>query len=237
MAGAHGDTASLDSAPIEDTIPCYYKFPKAPRDAFQSIIKITVYRGFLSHHSNLFKRLLAGPLKDSDTHSLRHEKVEAFQIFYDKLFSGHLANDFIGMSKSMMPLMRTARIPTMGPIISSINIDRLVGVRTQSAGTATSWAIYDATVPNRETGAEPSIRILVTWDIPGGVAWSSSLKMTRVKYVLLIDFLQNFENCFVEAKEKMAENIEPVRETSGHNDGEESQDIAMNLFDLAARRS
>ena len=71
-------------------------------DAFKKMITITVgqdhtardfqvYRGLLSHHSALFKRLLAGPLEDSNSHSLRYENVDVFQIFYDWLFSGELA--------------------------------------------------------------------------------------------------------------------------------------------------
>jgi hypothetical protein len=73
-------------------------------DAFKSIITITVgeghgardfqvYRGLLSHHSQFFKRFLLGTLKNSNSHSLPHDDVGVFQIFYDWLNSGELSGE------------------------------------------------------------------------------------------------------------------------------------------------
>jgi hypothetical protein len=52
-----------------------------------------VHRGLLCHYSGLFSRLLNGPFRDNDSHSLPTEKPESFQLFYDWLYSGEVICD------------------------------------------------------------------------------------------------------------------------------------------------
>lgn len=52
-----------------------------------------VYCGLLLRRSNLFQKLLAGPLKDRDTHRLPQVNAKVFQSFYDWMFSDELVGE------------------------------------------------------------------------------------------------------------------------------------------------